>query len=410
MIKQNSSLEQDFRMHPRMKERLSIHCQFADKERESGTQKARVKNISRTGMLLEAETDILPEPYALLNFNTDLGHNNFIPRKGRVIWHKTKGKKSNTHLMGVEFVETSDFIRNRLEDKIDEETVGKTAPNYLKIVAEGALITALVGLLGWSYYLGSGIYADINRANSHLAGSTEVQSYLLQSYEMRLLNSQLEVTTLSEELDISRMELAATTSELTTSKQSFLESQQLVASLDSDLKATKALLSQTESMLAQANARNASMQSEIKELRGLNAEELAQQKVQFQSSIALLEEKKLELQKEIVALNKDLSFNTGNISNIEEGQKWFALYEQRLREVKDRIRHFRREARDMRIAAQEEMDRVKMTLGNNGYFIKGGEPVVVDEKKYNNVTPSGPEASSSDGQAPKVAIDVGFFK
>ena len=60
------------------------------------------------------------------------------------------------------------------------------------------------------------------------------------------------------------------------------------------------------------------------------------------------------------------------------------LYHDKMNLVKSKIKDFRIEAKKVRTQALREMDRVRVLLGNNGYFVKNGEAVKVDIESYNS--------------------------
>ena len=58
--------------------------------------KGKIKDISTSGMMIEMQSDTLPLEGSVVSFDANLGHNNFVPQSGRLIWTNQKGK-NNKH-------------------------------------------------------------------------------------------------------------------------------------------------------------------------------------------------------------------------------------------------------------------------------------------------------------------------
>ena len=88
---------------------------------------------------------------------------------------------------------------------------------------------------------------------------------------------------------------------------------------------------------------------------------------------------------ELAVVDAKLRYYSGEVKDTAEGRQLLKLYKSKMKLVKSKIRSFKREVKWAKKAAQKENDRIKALLGNNGYFMKNGETVEVDYRKYNAV-------------------------
>lgn len=73
------------------------------------------------------------------------------------------------------------------------------------------------------------------------------------------------------------------------------------------------------------------------------------------------------------------------------------------------MRQLKDKERAARVAAQTEIDHQKQLLGNNGFFVREGQIVQVNEDLYRRIDANKSPASVAAQANRKVEIDVTFF-
>ena len=98
---------------------------------QGGSQRgdAKIVNISSSGMLIETDTTVESSANAALNFETSLGENNFLPQTGKAIWYKRLNGKQNKSLCGIKFLEPSQSILARLNQRIQKKIKDGSQPH-----------------------------------------------------------------------------------------------------------------------------------------------------------------------------------------------------------------------------------------------------------------------------------------
>lgn len=514
--------------------------------------KGQIKNISTTGMLLETNSNFVPSEGCRFSFDTSLGHDNFIPQNGKLVWHKRKAFSKNKYLCGIRFVEPGEYVLTKLRQRVQKGIKQIANIRRMRKVVNGLMIIGMIGMTAYMVYEATGVYENLNTTNRRMLDSSQQQALLTQSYSSRL--------------DVSEMQLASVTEELSATRTLYSESQGLLGEVRVELELTKAVLADTESLLEQTKANLEGTQSELansqstlaertKELAsvkedllgaqtnlvGVRAgkEDLAQKikaleetnagsKTEFENTISLLEIKNQQLNEEMLALQSKIAdLAAGNLaatsssadveaanlemtnqikslqdqlaavkdtqntgadqkiiqltkelegvkaqlasassqnSNLKEvrddnakltqditrlkqmlvavtdtkvagaeakmaelsdqidtlkdqlasrsvesvktrdqGRDLLKVYRKEMSAVKDKLKHFRAEAKKVREDALIERDRIQMSLGNQGYFMKNGATVQVDYEKYNN---TGLDAIRKSQEAPIKAAAI----
>jgi len=324
----------------------------------------KIRNISSTGMQMETKSVFSPTDEATFTFNPLMQKSNYIPQKARLIWHKKANSKENAAtICGFEFVDVPQDVFHVLSDKIARTVKRAKYLLGLNKVVSFLLILAILGLICFSIWLSGLIHTGLTSSNSQLVGATEQQAGLYNKSQAELMSSQ----------------------------KMFQESQDMLSGVNADLSSTKSILAETQQLLEQARAENSLTQGEY-----------AKAKADLEAKVAALESQNSDVSREMQDLQTRLSFYDGDISSMGEGKSLLKLYKQRVKEVKTKIKGFKKEAHRARISAMRERDRVRALIGNNGFLVKDGKTVEVDMEKYNALSSQGLE------QKKNVEIDVNF--
>ncbi len=360
----------------------------------SKSGRARVRNISTSGMLLEIDEALDQTNKCVLSFDTDLGPRNFIPQTARLVWQRKQGVFQQRNLCGVKFVEPSEYISAKLRQRIQKGLLSFSNKKKLTALLGVLLIFAAAMLAAWMTWTGQDTYKNINLANHKLFAVSDQQAALTMSYSHRYYASELMVTNL--------------TSELESTKQLYNESESMLVSLNEELESTKSILAETEQMLAQAKSGNTSLVNDLETVKNLNEHQISETRMELEQTISLLQQKNKELNLEISVLQDQMRFYAGDVKNTEEAKVLMNLYEGRMRTVKTKIKHFKKEAQQARKSALKELDRIRLVLGNNGYLVKNGVEIKVNQAKYDAGVPQESEVKpQTDIAKPRnVTIDV----
>ncbi|MFC1510102.1 PilZ domain-containing protein [Candidatus Omnitrophota bacterium] len=376
----NSKLMNDLRRNPRVKNRSRISWHIKDSELMG---QGRVLNLSSTGMLLESNSALEPTINSFLSLNSLSGKNNYFPQFGRIVWHKRINTFKDKILFGVEFVNPSKEILVRLTNKINRGMTNARLFMRMGSVTEALVVMAIIALTGYIMWLSTSIYTDLSQSSNNMLVVSSQQATLTQNFSSLYQSSQSQLSSVSGELTLVNNELTATN--------------QMLETVNAELESTKSVLAQTETMLAQAR-------TDMKAMQVLNQQRIEAVKSELNASIVSLQEESLQLTTEMQHLMHKLDYYEGNVNSLDEGIALMGHYREKMNVVKSRIRGFRQEAALARTAAQKEQDRIKMVLGNNGYFMRDGRQVTVDTEKYNAVSLDGVSA-----QQGNIAIDVNFL-
>lgn len=392
MSNQSNVLYNDARNNLRVKEnkKVSWHVDHGDIRGE-----ARIKDISISGMQLEMKSDCMPTDNSYFFFDSTINKDNFIPKVGRLVWHKKKNLGKNKFVCGVRFVEPAEDVLSNLRQRVQSGILRFTRQRRIGTAVEFSFIIGIFGLTAYVLWLSHSIYSQVKQSSDRLESVASTQSTVTRNYMQKYQASEVALVNLKEEM-------TNVTQELSTTKRMYSESQQMLSSVTKELEQTKLALVQTEEMLTNAK-------TEIKNIKELNARDIAKQKKEFETAIALMQDKNIQLEGELNRLQSELDYYAGNIKNIDEGRALMELYKTRMKLVKSKIKHYNREAQGMRKSAMAERDRIRMILGNNGYFMKDGQTIKVDEAKYND--PSSESINNVDAQSARnIKVGVKFVE
>jgi len=353
-------LLKDDRQDLRITENASIPWQIKYKQREGI---AKLRNISISGMLIETDTSFNPKDECVFSFDSNPEADIYIPQIGRLVWHKKKRFSRKKYLSGIKFMEADEKVLQRMRSRVKmgvEQFVNRRRATTIAGFCLSAVIVGLIGALVW---YGNGIYRDVTTANQRMLGISGQQTTLSKSYVNLYRANEIKLVKSSEKLNIANQLIA--------------EDKLAISLFTQELEATQALLSQTETMLIQANDRNNALQA-------LNA----------QGGVGTISSEQALIADE-------------NIMSIADAQSLMSTYQMKIKSVKNQIKRIKGENRIARTAAIAQIDDQKERIGNNGYIIKEGQIIKVDEGRYNSLRISRPGAWQADRN---VAIDVTFFE
>src|SRR3989338_818377 len=294
--------------------------------RENGlVGQVRIRNISASGMQIElTSVNTLPEN-SIFSFDSNLNDANYVPDTGRLVWRRKKRFSADQYSCGFEFANVSDVLASRLGNRVEEGVRHLIRMWKVNRGVTILLVAVTIGLTGYAVWLGSVIFQDVSRSNEGLLATATQQADLTREYQ-RLY------------ADTTRR-LADVTLELNQTTALYQEAQNQLQSTQHELTMAKFILSETEGLLAQAQARAIPQAAQV-------------------------------------ALTPDM------VHNVQDGRALIASYRDRIQEVAALINQLKYENRLARISVLAERDRVRLMYGNQGYFVKSGQPVQVDEQQY----------------------------
>lgn len=381
-------LYEETRRHFRVRESLPIKWTIGGLASGSG----RVCDISSTGALIEAHATTRPiGDGTVIAIEQNAGSlERFLPSEGRIVWSKPKGFFKKSTLCGVEFINSTSEVNDRLKNRI-QERIGRMELSD-KVVSAITIFLVVVMLSLGAVVLSqrSSIYQTIERS------STLALSVIGQQ------------ATLYREL---------------------LEQHKILQNVYTELQAeyasTRILLAQTEGLLAEAKKQYAQAQNEIITLRSA----LAQAKIDtLGENVKILVAQRDGLREDLKAL--ELEINTMAAENPEAWTAQAGQYANKVDQIdvrmknlkyetliakvgeqQDQIRSSRKRIRDLKIQAalakreaQIKKDEIALRQGNQGFFTKDGK--AFSSKDTSAVTA---DQNTSAKPARKVNINVSVF-
>ena len=363
------TLLKDDRKDLRIPERGRIPWKIKYKKREGV---AKIHNISVSGMLIETDTPFDQKDECILSFNSDQDMGMYIPQIGRLVWSKKKKFSRKKYLCGIKFLEADEDVLIKMRAKV-QRGVDQFVRNH-QVVSKvgGALAVVIVALIGTLVWFGAGIYNDITATNQRVLSLSGQQTALSQDYRNLYRTNEAKLSQVTEKLHIA--------------DQLIQEDKAAIALFSQELEATKALLNQTETMLIQANDRNIELNSQL-QLSG------GQQSV-------------------VASTGNSPTSVVGeeNIATIADARSLMSTYRAKIRTVKGEMKRLKSEERSRLVSAMTQMEDQRLLIGNNGYFVKSGQVVEVDEAKYQELDPRFLQKSQAQSGNQNIAIDVTFVE
>ena len=347
----------DYRKEPRVEEKKRISWSIEGTDLKG---QALIYNISASGMLIEI--DQKPLDRGLFQFADKRDLEDLIPQYGKLVWFQEKGFTMNKFFCGINFVEPSQESKQKLENRVHQKFAEVARMGKVNRVLVPIIIVVLVVLNVALAWISSSIYKDMAETNKKMQNVLEKQTALYKTTRL----------------------------ELVTTKSLYEENQKMLQTVSSDLERTKAILTQTETMLTSAKTQNQKLVENSKIFKS-NEQKLLKIRDELRQQVALLEDQNSKMKNEMKLLEEKARLFDGNILDTPEGKALLISFHQRMVVVKKRIKQFRREADQIQTAAVKEKDRLRTILGNNGYFMKDGQDIQVDYKRYESADTSVPE-------------------
>ena len=308
-------LRRESRRDPRVKEKLNIVWQSHDKAVNGA---GRIRNISASGMLLEANSKTELADNAVLAFTLPEKIQGYpLPLMGRLVWSRSRQNLGSiSSLLGIEFIEPAQETIAQLRQKIENTIAKIESAQRAKNITGFILALIMVALIGFALFQQALLQRSYEESTSQLLQTSTKQASLY--------------TTVSQDLKATKVTLAQ----------------------------TQAVLTQTETLLTQAREENQSLQNELQTVR---------------NNLELLTAENARLSKETENLKERLKPFEGEIATIEEGRSSTKLVRKRLRDIKIGIHGLKKQAQLAMIAAQKERDKLLLAQGNQGYVVKDGK-------------------------------------
>lgn len=372
-------LLKDDRKDLRIKDKGLIPWQIKYKQREG---MARIRNISATGMLIETSTGFDSKDECVFSFDSDWIDDSYIPQIGRMVWQKKKPFSRKKHLCGIKFIEADEHVLARMRTRVEKGVRQFLKKRRITTTIGFALCATSVGLIMFVLWFSGVIYQDVTSVNNKMMAFSGQQAMLTRNYSNLYRSNKIELTQAEGKLSVAH---------------ELIEKERAAIALFSrELEATRALLDQTETILITTSGRNVELDTEVKTLKtqmATQAQEHALAQAEAQDRVQTLTE----------AAREDIVTRDNAKILIEE-------YRLKMQSIKGEMKQFKQEDLAARTAAILQLDNQKLQLGNNGYFVKDGQVVAVDEDQYLNLTVN--EFSESVAAQPerKVEIDVTFFE
>ncbi|OGX39502.1 MAG: hypothetical protein A3G91_05040 [Omnitrophica WOR_2 bacterium RIFCSPLOWO2_12_FULL_50_9] len=365
---------QDERKDVRVRENKRISWRVKDSELLGY---GRVRDISTSGMLLEINSPVNPTDQSIFTFDANLQNAGFIPSSGRLIWHMKKRYFKNQYLCGIQFADTPEAIVAKLSHRTRKGTSRLASADKFKRDLNTFLTIVVTVLTGYMLYLSYALYRDLVRSYDQLFRISVQQAAMIRNYQRRYQETSLRLAGVSRQL-------GATT-------RLYQESRAMLTAAAKELSVIKTVLSETETMLSLAYQENLQLKQEME-------------------SVPALRTKDVHLTNEIKVFQNQLTDYAGDVHSIQEGNALVDFYHQKIRDVRSRIRQIKRETWTARIAAFQERDRIRLMLGNNGYFFRDGQIVRVDREQYQAASGYIPSAAASPPASRKAKVDVTIFQ
>jgi len=366
--------------------------------------KGKVLNVSSSGLLLETTSNFLLHEQCVFSFDSSLGQENYIPSTGQLVWCRTKGLASRKYLCGIKFIDPGDFVLSNLRRKIQKGVLDGTKLRKFEHSTSLLLSFLILGLTGYVLWLGSLIYKVKETSHQKLVTVSEKQTLLTRRYAGLYQEAEQKRLALQSELNEARDELEVT-------RKLYQDNKAMLGQVSQDLNEAKAILVKTEALLVQAAEGTLNIQEAENLLKDLNAVQIAETKSNIEKAITALQGKNDQVGQELKTLRDKLKYYDGDIKDFKEGKELLALYRKNMKSVKSRMKHFRKQAQEVRRTAQKEMERIRTSLGNHGYFVQNGMIVKIDQEKYDAARI---DSYGTDPRTPptpdKIKIDVTFVE
>ncbi len=150
-----------------------------------------------------------------------------------------------------------------------------------------------------------------------------------------------------------------------------------------ELEAANAELSTTRTELSSVQQLNDQFRTDIQSLERYKAKAMAKGEA-LETMINSFKKKNKEMDIQLQTVRKELSTFQPEIGDANEGRSKVALFKNHIRMVKKNMGALKKQALQLKIAAQKERDRLESLYGNGGFMVKEGQNKSItsfDQKK-----------------------------
>jgi len=246
MFNRAHTLLKDERRDLRIKDAGRVRWEIKYKQREGS---AKILDISTSGMQVETDVGFDPKDECILSFGSRRGDENYIPKIGRLVWHKKKKFSRSKYLSGIKFMEADEDVLKRMRRRVHEGAVRFLKRHRITTGIGLVLCAVCIALISFILWLSGMIYQDINLTNEKILQLSQKQMELGRSYALYSTDSGYKLAEVTRKLNIANQLIQEDKAERVLFAQ--------------ELEATKALLNQTENMLIQYKNQSAEFQREI---------------------------------------------------------------------------------------------------------------------------------------------------
>lgn len=151
-----------------------------------------------------------------------------------------------------------------------------------------------------------------------------------------------------------------------------------------ELEAANAELSTTRTELSSVQQLNDQFRNDIQSLERYRAQALAKGEA-LETMINAFKKKNKELDVQLQTVRKELSTFQPEIGDTREGRTKITLFKNHIKMVKKNMGVLKKQAYDLKVAAQTERDRLESLYGNGGFMVKEGQNKAVTSFEHKNV-------------------------
>ena len=346
----------------RIRENLAVTWRLKDRERQG---RAKISNISTSGLLLQAQNDFFPSPGDILNIDSSLsGADNFLPEESRLVW----SQRNDRHVFcGMEFVNPEEKILKKLRERIQHKIMESTSNRKMKSIVGVILFLIMLSMAFFVVKEQNLVFQSIEDSSRTMMNTFDQQAVLTRNYASL-----------------------------------YHQTAETLALVTKELAESKALVQQTQDLLTQAKKENADLQNQLAALSNPtnSAENQAafnKTKEALEEQISVLNQKTSQFADELAQVRGQMRSFAGDIQNLDEGKAAISLLQNKLKVVKIRMANLKREAYAAREAAKKQRDQALALKGNRGYLVKNGEITKEDRSPFTN-------------SGKKIKIDVSFVE
>ena len=150
------------------------------------------------------------------------------------------------------------------------------------------------------------------------------------------------------------------------------EANQKVSELTLELQSANAELSTTRGELSTVQGLNDQLKENIRALETYKVKAMAKGEA-LETMINAFKKKNKQLDTDLQMVRKELASFQPDISDTKEGKEKILRFKNNIKLVKKNMGILKEQAQAMKVAAQQQRDRLEMLYGNNGYMVKDGK-------------------------------------